>query len=132
MSRAQNVNSPFLLGFGEIERTLAKAARGGSDGYPPYDIERIAAHGSDTARLRITLAVAGFAADQIEIIVEREQLVIRGRQKDDRERLHLHRGIAARQFQRVFFFAEAMKVADATLYRGLLSVELTPTDAEET
>ncbi|MEJ0092524.1 MAG: Hsp20 family protein [Methylocella sp.] len=132
MSRASNSDPPFLLGFAEIERAIARPARGGSDGYPPYNIERIAKNGSEGPRLRITLAVAGFAANQIEIIVEREQLLIRGRQKDDRERFHLHRGIATRQFQRVFFFAETMQVARATVHHGLLSVELMPPEPEQT
>jgi HSP20 family molecular chaperone IbpA len=81
--------------------------------------------------LRITLAVAGFTVDQIEIVEQREKLVIRGRQNDERERLHIHRGIATRPFQRVFRLGEAMTVARATLERGLLSVELAPSAREE-
>lgn len=134
MAQAASLKSPILLGFDEIERTLERAARGGSDGYPPYDIERIAKSGSEASRLRITLAVAGFSADRLDVTVERGQLVIRGRHSDQGEkaRVYLHRGIAARQFQRVFHFAEAMRVASATLDRGLLSVELIRPEPERT
>ncbi|MGO9673572.1 MAG: Hsp20 family protein [Methylocella sp.] len=131
MARGSNSPTPFVLAFGVVERSLAKTSRSASDGYPPYDIERIPAQGAETARLRITLAVAGFSADQIEIVQERGQLVIRGRQRDERERSHLYRGIAARQFQRIFLLAEAMRVVGATLERGLLSVELAPPEAEQ-
>ncbi len=124
MARGSNFHAPFVLAFG-VERTLARPARAPSDGYPPYNIEKIT-----TARLRITLAVAGFRADQIEVVEEPGQLVIRGRQTDERERSHLYRGIAARQFQRVFLLGEAMQVSAATLERGLLSVELTPPELE--
>jgi HSP20 family molecular chaperone IbpA len=130
MSRAPTLKSPFLLGFDEIERPVDRVAKTASDGYPPYNIERIAGNGSEGVRLRITLAVAGFSADQLEITVEKGQLAIRGRQKDEKERVHLHRGIAARQFQRIFRFAEAMEVAEATLSDGLLSVELVRPEPE--
>jgi HSP20 family molecular chaperone IbpA len=124
MSRMPNLNSPFLLGFDEIERALDKVTRAASDGYPPYNIERVARDGSRAERLRITLAVAGFTRDQLEVTVEEGQLVIRGRQQDDKERQFLHRGIAARQFQRVFLLADGMQVAGADLVNGLLSVDL--------
>ena len=124
MSRIPTLNSPFLLGFDEIERALDRVARTGSDGYPPYNIERIARNGNEAERLRITLAVAGFTRDQLEITVEEGQLVIRGRQQDDKERCYLHRGIAARQFQRVFLLADGMQVPGADLTNGLLSVDL--------
>jgi len=130
MSRASTLKSPFLLGFDQIERAFERTARPASDGYPPYNIERIAKHGDEAVRLRITLAVAGFAADQLEITVQKEQLAVRGRQRDEQKRVHLHRGIAARQFQRVFRFAEAMEVAKATLHNGLLSVELVRPEPE--
>jgi len=129
MSRAPTLKSPFLLRFDAIERPFERTAGTASDGYPPYNIERIARDGIE-ARLRITLAVAGFTADQLEITVEKGQLAIRGRQKDERERIHFHRGIAARQFQRVFRIAEAMEVAEATLRHGLLSVELVRPEPE--
>jgi HSP20 family molecular chaperone IbpA len=124
MSRVPNLNSPFLLGFDEIERALDKVTRAATDGYPPYNIERVARDGNQVERLRITLAVAGFTRDQLEVTIEEGQLVIRGRQQDDKERNFLHRGIAARQFQRVFLLAEGMLVAGADLTNGLLSVDL--------
>jgi HSP20 family molecular chaperone IbpA len=124
MSRMPNLSSPFLLGFDEIERALDKVTRAATDGYPPYNIERIARNGGQAERLRITLAVAGFTRDQLDVSIEEGQLVIRGRQQDDKERQYLHRGIAARQFQRVFLLAEGMEVAGADLTNGLLSVDL--------
>jgi len=124
MSRVPNLNSPFLLGFDEIERALDKVTRAATDGYPPYNIERVARDGNQAERLRITLAVAGFTRDQLEVTIEEGQLVIRGRQQEDKERHFLHRGIAARQFQRVFLLAEGMQVAGADLTNGLLSVDL--------
>lgn len=130
MARGSHLHSPFVLAFGVVERSVATSARSPSDGYPPYNIERIPVQGSQTARLRITVAVAGFSADQIEILQERGQLVIRGRQTDERARSHLYRGIAARQFQRIFLLGEAMRVAAATLERGLLSVELAPPETD--
>lgn len=124
MSRMPTLNSPFLLGFDEIERALERVTRSTSDGYPPYNIERIARTESQAETLRITLAVAGFTRAQLEILVEDGQLVIRGRQVDEKERVYLHRGIAARQFQRVFLLADGMQVAGADLVNGLLSVDL--------
>jgi HSP20 family molecular chaperone IbpA len=101
-----------------------RVARAASDGYPPYNIERISGTGGQVERLRITLAVAGFLCDQLEITVEEGQLAIRGRQKDDKERQFLHRGIATRQFERVFVLADGMHVAGADLANGLLTVDL--------
>ncbi len=124
MSRMSPTNSPFLLGFDEIERAIERVARTASDGYPPYNIERIAETDGKAERLRITLAVAGFLRDQLHVTVEEGQLVIRGRQQEDKDRHYLHRGIAARQFQRVFLLAEGMQVAAADLQNGLLSVDL--------
>ena len=124
MSRMPTLNSPFLLGFDEIERALERVTRSTSEGYPPYNIERIAQTDAKAETLRITLAVAGFTRDQLEIVVEDGQLVIRGRQIDDKQRVYLHRGIAARQFQRVFLLADGMQVAGADLVNGLLSVDL--------
>lgn len=124
MSRMTPTNSPFLLGFDEIERAIERVTRTASDGYPPYNIERIARSDGQAERLRITLAVAGFLRDQLQVTVEEGQLVIRGKQQDDKERHYLHRGIAARQFQRVFLLAEGMQVAGADLQNGLLSVDL--------
>jgi HSP20 family molecular chaperone IbpA len=124
------MNSPFLLGFDDIEKALERVTRTASDGYPPYNIERIASDAQDPERLRITLAVAGFSRDQLSITLEEGQLVIRGRQQDDRERQFLHRGIAARQFQRSFLLAEGMQVLGADLADGLLSVDLVRPEPE--
>lgn len=119
MSRVSLFNSPLLLGFDHVERTLDRLARHGGDGYPPYNIEQLGAN-----RLRITLAVAGFSPAELEVQVEDNQLVIRGRQADDQERVYLHRGIAARQFQRSFVLADGIEVTGATLDAGLLSIDL--------
>lgn len=103
---------------------MGRVTRSVSEGYPPYNIERLAATADQAEILRITLAVAGFARAELDVSVEDGQLLIRGRQADDRERVYLHRGIAARQFQRVFLLADGMKVAGADLTNGLLSVDL--------
>jgi HSP20 family molecular chaperone IbpA len=124
MVRAPALSSPFLLGFDEIERALDKATRSASDGYPPYNIERISASGDAPERLRITLAVAGFSRDHVEVTQEESQLLIRGRQQDDKARDYIHRGIAARQFQRSFLLAEGMQVLGAELANGLLSIDV--------
>lgn len=124
MSRIQSLSSPFLLGFEEIERALDRVTKG-ADGYPPYNIERIRAAAGNAERLRITLAVAGFSRDQLEITVEEKELTIRGRQSDQAgAREFLHRGIAARQFQRTFVLADGIAVVGADLRDGLLSVDL--------
>jgi HSP20 family molecular chaperone IbpA len=107
MSRMTPFSSPLLLGFDTMEKTLERIAKG-SEGYPPYNIERIraSADGSKAERLRITLAVAGFCDEDLEVTTEENQLVIRGRQSDNDGREYLHRGIAARQFQRMFVLAD--------------------------
>jgi len=130
MTRLSLLSSPLLLGFEEMERLIDRVGKG--DGYPPYNIERIAANGAGNGeaspepmdRLRITLAVAGFRRDQLEITVEDNQLVIRGRQEDDKARDYIHRGIAARQFSRSFVLAEGIEVKSAELSDGLLSIDL--------
>jgi HSP20 family molecular chaperone IbpA len=124
------MNSPFLLGFDDIEKALERVTRTASDGYPPYNIERLACEANLPERLRITLAVAGFTRNQLSVTLEEGQLVIRGRQQDDRERQFLHRGIAARQFQRSFLLAEGMQVLGADLADGLLSVDLVRPEPE--
>ena len=129
MSRVPSLSSPFLLGFEEIERVLDRVAKG-SDGYPPYNIERLARDGQSPERLRITLAVAGFTRDQLDVSTEESQLVIRGRQQEDKGRQYLHRGIAARQFQRTFVLAEGMEVLNADLKNGLLSIDLVRPEPE--
>ena len=123
MSRVPTLSSPFLLGFDEIERALDRATKA-ADGYPPYNIERLQGDQDNPERLRITLAVAGFTRDQLDVTVEENQLVIRGKQQDDKARQYLHRGIAARQFQRTFVLAEGMVVLGADLKNGLLSIDL--------
>ncbi|MBV6648387.1 MULTISPECIES: Hsp20 family protein [Hoeflea] len=125
MSRMTPFSSPLLLGFDTMEKTLERIAKG-SEGYPPYNIERIraSADGSKAERLRITLAVAGFCDEDLEVTTEENQLVIRGRQSDNDGREYLHRGIAARQFQRMFVLADGMQVVSAELKNGLLSVDL--------
>jgi HSP20 family molecular chaperone IbpA len=124
MVRVTALTSPLLLGFDDLERALDKVSKVGTDGYPPYNIERIAANGGEPEKLRITLAVAGFSEDQIEVTVEENQLIIRGRQQEEKTREYLHRGIAARQFQRAFLLADGIEVKSAELAQGLLSVDL--------
>ena len=131
MSRLPTLNSPFLLGFDTIERALDRVTRSAADGYPPYNIERLDAEGGEPDRLRITLAVAGFTRDQLDVTTEENQLLIRGRQVDERERTYLHRGIAARQFQRAFLLADGMRVLGADLQNGLLSVDLVRPEPEK-
>jgi HSP20 family molecular chaperone IbpA len=112
---------PHMLGFEQLERLVERTAKSGNEGYPPYNIEQT----SETS-YRITLAVAGFAEDDLSITVEDRQLVIRGRQTDDSEgRMFLHRGIAARQFQRSFVLADGVEVGEALMENGLLHVDLT-------
>jgi len=122
MTRVSAFSSPLLLGFDEIERALDRLSKAG-DGYPPYNIERLArGDGSDV--LRITLAVAGFSEEALDVTVEHNELVIRGRQKDEPAREYLYRGIAARQFQKTFVLAEGIEVVGADLKDGLLSIDL--------
>jgi HSP20 family molecular chaperone IbpA len=129
MSRVPLLSSPFLLGFDEIERALDRVAKA-ADGYPPYNIERIVGENGRPERLRITLAVAGFTRDELDITVEENQLAIRGRQHDEQTRQFLHRGIAARQFQRTFVLADGIEVLGADLKNGLLSIDLARPEAE--
>jgi len=119
MARLSLFNSPFLLGFDDMERTLDRVSKSSSDGYPPYNIERI---GDDD--IRITLAVAGFGRDELSVTIEDTQLVIRGKQHEDPKREFLHRGIAARQFQRSFILAEGIEIVGAELESGLLHIDL--------
>jgi len=129
MSRVPSLSSPFLLGFDEIERILDRVTKA-ADGYPPYNIERLARDQENPERLRITLAVAGFTRDQLDVTVEENQLVIRGKQQDDKSRQYLHRGIAARQFQRTFVLADGIDVLGADLKNGLLSIDLARPEPE--
>jgi HSP20 family molecular chaperone IbpA len=117
-------SSPLLLGFDQLERTLERLAKN-AEGYPPYNIERIGDNG-----LRITLAVAGFTSSDLVIELVENQLSVRGRQTDDTDRVYLHRGIAARQFQRAFMLADGIEVIGAQLDNGLLSIDLARPRAE--
>ena len=126
MSRVTFASHPFLLGFEELDRLVERTAKAANDGYPPYNIEQR----GETA-YRITLAVAGFAEDDLQITLEDHQLVIRGRQTDEGdERVFLHRGIAARQFQKSFVLAEGVEVEGATLESGLLHLDLRRAEPE--
>lgn len=119
MSRLSLFNSPLLLGFDQFERALDRVSKAATDGYPPYNVEQTGENS-----LRITLAVAGFAMDDLSVQIEDNQLVVRGKQTDDKDRVYLHRGIAARQFQRSFVLADGIEVAGASLDNGLLNVDL--------
>ncbi len=125
MSRLSLFNSPLVLGFDHFERVLDRVSRSAADGYPPYNVEQTGAN-----QLRITLAVAGFTLDELSVGVEDNELVVRGKQVDDENRVYLHRGIAARQFQRRFVLAEGIEVTGAALANGLLSVELVRPEIE--
>lgn len=117
MNRLSLFSSPFLLGFDRLEEMLDRVSRASADGYPPYDVENLGEN-----RLRIVLAVAGFERDELSVMIENNELVIRGKQAEDDKRVFLHRGIAARQFQRRFVLAEGIEVEGASLENGLLSV----------
>ncbi|HUC70299.1 MAG TPA: Hsp20 family protein [Stellaceae bacterium] len=125
MSRLSLFNSPLLLGFDHFERALDRVSKISSDGYPPYNIEQLGENA-----LRITLAVAGFTMGDLSITIEDNQLVVRGKQTDDAQRVYLHRGIAARQFQRSFVLAEGIEVSGAWLDNGLLHVDLVRPEIE--
>ncbi|MAQ71309.1 MAG: heat-shock protein Hsp20 [Alphaproteobacteria bacterium] len=118
-TRLSLFDSPLFLGFDHFEQTFDRLKKTGGEGYPPYNIEQIGDEG-----LRITLAVAGFTMDDLDVQVEHNQLVIRGKQDDDREKIYLHRGIAARQFQRAFVLADGIEVRDAYLDNGLLHIDM--------
>jgi HSP20 family molecular chaperone IbpA len=124
MTRLSVLSNPLLLGFEEIERLIDRAGKGGSDGYPPYNIERLPAANGHAELLRITLAVAGFAREDLEITLEDNQLSIRGKQQDDKSREYLYRGIAGRQFSRTFVLADGIEVKSAELSNGLLAIDL--------
>ncbi len=126
MTKVTFASHPYLLGFEQLDRLVERTAKSGNDGYPPYNIEQ-----RGESAYRISLAVAGFAEDDLAITLENNQLVIRGRQVDDCEgRTFLHRGIAARQFQRSFVLADGVEVAGATLENGLLHIDLARAEPE--
>jgi HSP20 family molecular chaperone IbpA len=129
MSRVSVFSSPFMLGFDQFERLLDQVSKSSGDGYPPYNIESRTGTESGEA-LRITLAVAGFSRDELEVLVEENQLIISGRRADEKSAGYLHRGIAARQFSRAFVLAQGMKVDGAELENGLLSIDLTRPEPE--
>jgi HSP20 family molecular chaperone IbpA len=119
MSRLSLFSSPLLLGFDQFERALDRVSKATADGYPPYNVEQVA-----ESALRLTLAVAGFGPEELSVQIEDNQLVIRGKQADDADRIYLHRGIAARQFQRSFVLADGIEVVGAALDNGLLNIDL--------
>lgn len=123
MTRITPFSSPLFLGFEQMEKTVERLAKS-ADGYPPYNIERIRSDEGETVRLRITLAVAGFEDADLDVSTEENQLIVRGNQSDDDTREFIHRGIAARQFQKHFVLAEGMRVLGAELKNGLLSIDL--------
>jgi len=125
MSRVSLLSSPFLLGFDQLERVLERAAKSANDGYPPYNIEQLG-----DAAWRITLAVAGFSAEDLSVTLEDDQLLITGGQAQEDARSYLHRGIANRQFQRRFVLAGGIEIAGATLENGLLSIDFTRPDTK--
>ncbi|MBP7001676.1 Hsp20 family protein [Amaricoccus sp.] len=120
MTKMTFASHPYLLGFEQLDRLVERSAKSGAEGYPPCNIEQ-----TSDASYRITLAVAGFAEDDLAVTLESNQLVVRGRQRDDAEgRVFLHRGIAARQFQRSFVLADGVEVSGASLENGLLHIDL--------
>jgi HSP20 family molecular chaperone IbpA len=119
MNRLSPLRNPLLLGFDEFERTLERITKASSDGYPPYNIER-----TGETRLRITLAVAGFSRDDLEIQLEDNQLTVSGRQAAEDDREYLHRGIATRMFKRSFVLADGVEVTAASLDNGLLNIDV--------
>jgi HSP20 family molecular chaperone IbpA len=127
MSRLSLFSSPLLLGFDQFERALDRVSKATADGYPPYNVEQI----GDNA-LRLTLAVAGFKPEELSVHIEDNQLVVRGKQGDEADRVYLHRGIAARQFQRSFVLADGIEVVGAALDNGLLNIDLRRRAAEGT
>jgi HSP20 family molecular chaperone IbpA len=126
MTKVTFASHPYLLGFEQLDRLVERTAKSGNDGYPPYNIEQ-----RGESSYRITLAVAGFAEENLAITVENNQLVIRGRQDEDAaDRVFLHRGIAARQFQRSFVLADGVEVSGASLENGLLHIDLARAEPE--
>ncbi len=119
MTRLSLFSSPFLLGFEPFEKAVDRISKAAADGYPPYNVEQ-----RSEGRFRISVAVAGFAMEELNVQMEGNQLIIRGKQSDQEERVYLHRGIAARQFQRSFVLAEGIEVTSASLDSGLLHVDL--------
>lgn len=126
-TRLSVFDSPLLLGFDHFEKTIDRMRKSASEAYPPYNIEQVGENG-----LRISLAVAGFTMDDLDIEVEKNQLNVRGRQQDDAEKVYLHRGIAARQFQRSYVLADGIEVLGAFLDNGLLHIDMKRVEPEST
>lgn len=124
MTRMSLLSHPLLLGFDDIERLIDRAQKATGDGYPPYNIERIACSNGGQDLLRITLAVAGFQRGDLDISVEDKELTVRGKQSENEARDYIYRGIAARQFQRKFVLADGIEVRSADLAHGILSIDL--------
>lgn len=125
MARVSLFNSPFLLGFDHIDKLLEDISRGGTGGYPPYNIEQ-----TGNNALRITLAVAGFQPDELSVTIDMDRLEVGGRQADETDQVFMHRGIAARQFRRSFVLADGMEVRGAALEQGLLHIDLVRIEPE--
>lgn len=119
MTRLSLFDSPLFLGFDDFEKTIDRMRKSGAEGYPPYNIEQIGEYG-----LRITLAVAGFSMDDLDVEIDQNQLTVRGKQTEDKQCVYLHRGIASRQFQRAFVLADGIEVCGADLDNGLLHINL--------
>jgi HSP20 family molecular chaperone IbpA len=130
MTRLTAFSSPLLLGFEEVERAIDRISKAAGDGYPPYNIERLPRTDERAETLRITLAVAGFGEGELDVTVEENELVVTGKQNDEPAREYLHRGIAARQFRKVFVLAEGIEVKGAALKDGLLSIDLVRPETE--
>jgi HSP20 family molecular chaperone IbpA len=126
-TRLSVFDSPLFLGFDQFEKTIDRMRKTASEGYPPYNIEQVGENG-----LRITLAVAGFTMDDLDIEIEKNQLNIRGKQKEEEGKVYLHRGIAARQFQRSFVLAEGIEILGASLNNGLLHIDMKRNEPEST
>ena len=126
-TRLSVFDSPLFLGFDQFEKTIDRLRKTTSEGYPPYNIEQVGEEG-----LRITLAVAGFTMDDLDIELEKNQLTIRGKQKEEGERIYLHRGIAGRQFQRSFVLADGIEILGAYLDNGLLHIDMKRLEPEST
>ncbi len=124
MTRMTMLSNPLLLGFEEIERMIERAGKSAGGGYPPYNIERVASDAMRPEVLRITLAVAGFVREDLDVTLEDKQLIVRGNAQDDTDRDYLYRGIAARQFSKTFLLADGIEVRAANLQNGLLSIDL--------
>lgn len=132
MSRMSVFGSALYLGFDELDQVISRQPKGGNEGYPPYNVEhKRSGEGGDDC-IRITLAVAGFTPDQLEITLQGNKLTVAGAQSEEAEKTFLHRGIAARQFRRHFVLAAGIEVRRAVLHNGLLAIELVRPNVDAT